>query len=218
MEPQTPEDVIKSQEYSPIEHFKPVIDHTRDRGREMGLALQDVFAKVGFDQALVRNRGALCLDVGFGPEIEALRPLDPKVLIVTEMLDNLQPGLNGREASIKAISEDLPVEIVSGHSLMGFDHIPKNEEERVGLIMQLITYPGSLTKSYLNRLIDYSSKGLANGGMLLVSATEEDASRALEDIQKVVRFQKEKNRDIELLRLGPKDSVKAGQTFIVVKN
>lgn len=194
-----------------------IVQHTKERGQKIGQALRTVFEKTRFNQELINAHGVLCLDVGFGPEIEAFRPNEPKVLVVSEELDNLKENLAGREEVLKKLGQDLPFHIVSGYSYLGIDYVSKVLRIKVGLITLLNAFPKNLNARYLNNLIAEASQILTPGGMMLISATKDDAQSTNSQLEKVVNYQKNNGVDINILRLGSNDQLSAGQTLLVVK-
>jgi hypothetical protein len=215
MEPLATEDIV-SPDIQPAKPIDNIIRNTRERGQRMGNALKMVFEKIGFNQKLIASDGVLCLDVGLGPEIEAFRQDNPKIMVVSEELDNLQENLMGREEVLDQLGQGLPFHIVSGDANLGIDYI-KSLKTTVGLITHLNTYPKKLTEKYLNGLIKIAPEILAAGGVMLVSATRDDAQKVNSHLEKVVNNQKNNNVDINLLRLGPNEQTIAGQTFLVIK-
>jgi len=191
--------------------------HTRERGQKMGTALRAVFEKIGFNQKLITANGALCLDVGYGPEIEALRSYNPRTLVASEELDNLQENLMGREKTLNQLGQGLPFHLVSGYTGLGIDYVTKKLGTKVGLVTQLNTFPKRLTTKYLNGLITRAPQVLVPGGIMLISATKEDAQSANGQLEKVVSNQKNNGVDTNILRLKSNDLLNAGQTFLVVK-
>ncbi len=170
-----------------------------DRGEAIGANLRKMIGQHDLQPDLpnlLTSFGAICLDVEFGPEINALAGFKPKKLIATEptggrAMEHPFADFNGQV--IKGVSDhcQIPVDLIRKNPLPALDKIKIEKPNfQVGLITFLNAFPDSQTPTYLTELAKSVAPFLADGGQLIISTVENDACTAerLEESQKLMKI------------------------------
>lgn len=145
-------------------------------GQEMRAPLARLFDHTRFDPTLVEKHGALSLDVGFGPEITALRTYKPKQHIVSEPISwwgqrRAYADLLRREV-LETIGDSANLTIVDGDPLDGIDHVASHLKTQVGLTTMLNVYPTRLGNDWLFIVGLRAADVLTPGGLMVLSVRE----------------------------------------------
>lgn len=167
-------------------------EHTIFDGQRMKAPLEKLFLRTGFDTSLIAQHGVLCLDVGNGPEIEALRSYNPSNLTVSEPLswwDGRRPGRGKeRRSIIESQSAGTNLHIVDGDPLDAMDYITRQLKRPVGLATMLNSHPTRLNGDWFFIVGVRAGEVLANGGLMVLSVWEEEqsyTSKLLESLAKL---------------------------------
>lgn len=145
-------------------------------GLKMRDPLARLFAFAKFDPSLIENHGALSLDVGYGPEISALRPYQPKRHIVSEPLSwwgerRVYADLLRRDV-LETIGDCANLSIVDGDPLDGIDHVTSLLKTQVGLVTMLNVHPTRLGNDWLFITGLRAGDVLTPGGLMVLSVRE----------------------------------------------
>ncbi len=73
----------------PSFYNKKLYNEEYQSGMAVNLSLQALFKQIGFNPQLISTYGAMCLDFEYGPEIVALKPLNPKIIVVSDPKHNI---------------------------------------------------------------------------------------------------------------------------------
>lgn len=192
------------------------------RGEAIGASLRKMIGQHDLQPNLpnlITSFGAICLDVEYGPEVNALAGLKPKKLIATEptggrAMEHPFADFNGK--IIKGVSDHcrLPVDLIRKNPFPALDKIRTEKSGGpVGLITFLNAFPDYQTPSFLTYLAQAVTPLLAKDGQLIISTVENDVYTAerLEDSQKLMEIcaQGLSSRFLE------KDYGCAGRLFII---
>lgn len=166
---------------------------------------------------LVAKLGAICLDVEYGPEIQALSGFKPRKLTVTEPTEGRilpHPFADFTGQVIKGVSDrsQFPVKLIRDQSLSALDKIRADKSDfPVGLITFLNAYPTEQAPTFLTILAQAANPLLAEGGQLVISTVENDVfiAERLEEAQKLMAICGLSAKFLE------KDYGSAGQLFLI---
>lgn len=137
-------------------------------GKVVGRDLLNLLTKKDFLTDEITNFGAICFDVFFGTEVEALRSVNPKRLIVTEPYSTPFGMYNGasmlnKEGIIREVGKGLNIELYMNQMYIALEKIKESKIPAVGLITWL-----NISPTYLSD----SSMGMANIRHYLKEARE----------------------------------------------
>lgn len=126
------------------------VDDTIYWGKVIGRDMFDLLSKQGFDTVEVTRFGAICFDVFYGPEIQAVRPFNPKTLIVTEPYATPFGAYNGanqinKEGVIRRVAQGLNFHLYVDQPYYALQKIKENKTPQVGLITWLNISPNYLS-------------------------------------------------------------------------
>ena len=187
------------------------IQKTRTRGELMGGYLGQIFESFGFSPQLLKEFGVICLDVDFGQEIVALKPYQPKLIIVSE---GWPKERSLKEGVIRELGEGLDVRVIWEYPRTALNQIKEGSPEaQFALITFLNIFPENSAPSYLTQLIAESASLLVPGGLLVISSQENDIDTQMR-LEKTAKGQ---IADLEIDYLQTPRFPALGFCFIVAK-
>lgn len=157
------------------------IEEVRDIAEIYGVELEQIFRKLNFNPKLIIKYGALCTDVEFGPEIEALKKYHPHPFVVSENKGDGDYDL--KDLALKELGRGLDLTIVRNHYQSAMDLI-KSKGQKVGLITRLNIFPKWIPKEFSVPFIKRAVNILAPEGLILLSVAESEYMGYLKSIAK----------------------------------
>lgn len=158
------------------------IEITRLHGELMGKDLNKLFLDIGFNSELITKHGAISLDVGYGPELAALKPFKPSTFTVTErhipsqQLRDVEGEVAWyRTPIISVLGENMKYDLISDSITSALSQLKERNHFKVGLITWINIFPHidiPNKEEYLEDVVKDSSEFLVKDGLMLVTAQE----------------------------------------------
>lgn len=172
----------------------------RDRGDYMYEGLLDIFSELRIGLDVIQQFGALCLDVQFGPEVEAFKRLGAPRVIACEpdaAVDKEDDGVT-KFRVMAQLGVGMNLRVVKEYALPALSQLAQETPRvQVGAVTNLNVFPRDLGSLRVARVVRAALPLLAPDGVVVVSAREDPryvmekftaAAEAVSDIAAVSCF------------------------------
>lgn len=187
----------------------------RDRGIYMHDALIGVFAESMVNLDVIQHFGALCLDVQFGPEVEAFKRLGTPRVIACEpdvAVGNEDDGVTKFHVMAQ-LGVGMNLRVVKEYALSALQELAGEIPLiQVGSVTNLNAHPHDLGSRHVARVVRAAMPLLAPDGVVVVSA-QEDPRYVIEEFKKAA----DAVSDIAAVSCFARPATSAGRCFLVAK-
>lgn len=179
----------------------------------MQQGLTDVFAQTGLSLDVIQRFGAICLDVQFGPEVEAFKHLGAPRVIACEpdvAVDNKDDGVTKFHVMAQ-LGVGMNLRVVKEYALSALQELAGEIPLiQVGSVTNLNAHPHDLGSRHVARVVRAALPLLAPDGAVVVSA-QEDPRYVIEEFKKAA----DAVSDIAAVSCFARPATSAGRCFLV---
>lgn len=156
-------------------------DQLESMGRNITYYISRLLKDYSVDPQLVKDRGALLLDVGEGPEIYGIHPFAPKKCLVGEPNYDLDPQSFPFFPSSALPTPELEIRHDTAQNIVSAlaTHHP---DQKFGLITRLNLWPAEIEVDKLTKFLDSASKIIDPEGLIILSVQEPHERPTLEEV------------------------------------